>query len=513
LRARLESLIDKDPAKAVEGARAISSAAVMDGVLLAGLKAGVLVDAGLCVGDKGAVAEGVDLLKGLLKEHPERADLHFNIGNGLAALADQEPYIGFDWYLTTGGVRRKARSHFQGAVSLDGAETVSSVAFTNLGNALWKAHRWAEAYDAFSRALEHEASNAVAATGAAKVLLRCIDRGLGVRDVLLSVAARHLETARQHPSRIAELAGERAYEDLSKLLERRLYGGQLPDLSCASEYEKFVASHRLSLSPTIEGLDASLTRWDSLVIESIAEPAGGDFGIPPLFAMFNVLKSDFLVARFLAYQALSGGIPDSGFYLDTLDYAVYGVRPSLLTLAQRACMDVLDKIAVATSEYFAIAGSEGSIYFSNRWFANSKKGQPLAWHPKLREHIHHGNTAIIALAELSLDIREGGSLHDKKTYRHSSTHRFTVLHDLGCEPSRQSAHVEHCGVDEFQSHLLESLQLIRAAVLYFVEMISISEADKKARFGKAVPMEVPSHHWIRGEDEEKSGDDQPGDRH
>jgi hypothetical protein len=33
-------------------------------------------------------------------------------------------------------------------------------------------------------------------------------------------------------------------------------------------------------------------------------------------------------------------------------------------------------------------------------------------------------------------------------------------------------------------------------------MIQIGEIDKKTRFGKTAPMVVPSHHWIRGEDEE-----------
>ena len=104
----------------------------------------------------------------------------------------------------------------------------------------------------------------MAATGAVKVLLRCLDHGIGDRQVLLSVAARHLDRARQHPTRIAELAGSRALNDLSKLLESRLDGGDVPDLRGATEYEHFVASHRLALSPTIEGLDPSLKRWDSL---------------------------------------------------------------------------------------------------------------------------------------------------------------------------------------------------------------------------------------------------------
>jgi len=502
LRARLESLIDSNPTQAVEEARSLPPNAVVDGVPLAGLKAAILVDAGSCAGDTDSVAEGVELFRDLLKADPGNPHLHYNIANGLVALADQEPYMGFDWYLRTGEMRREAREHFQTAACLEKGEGVASVAFTNMGNSLWKAARWAEAYDAYSRALQHDRTNAVAATGAARVLLRCMARGMGERKVVLSVAARHLKNAKQNASRIEELAGTRAYEELSKLLEKHVEGGQQPDLSRATEYERFVASNRLSLCPTVEGLDPSLKRWDSLLIQSIAEPLEREFGVPPLFALFNVLKSDFLVARFLAYQALSGAVPESGSYLDTLDYAVYGVTPGALSLAQRACIDVLDKIAVATTEYFGATSSSRRIYFTNRWFAKAKGRGGLEWDPEMGEHIQRGNTAIIALAELSLDLQKGGSLRQKKSYRNSSTHRFTVLHDLGCDPSRKSAHVDHCRTDEFESHVLESLQLARAAILYFVELVSIGEEHKKARGHRTARITVPSHHWIRGEDED-----------
>jgi tetratricopeptide (TPR) repeat protein len=498
--ARLHALIDADPVAAIEEARRLSSDIPVEGVLYIGLKASILVDAGASAGDKQAIEDGTALFRTLIATDPKQASYYYNLGNGLLALADQEPYTGFDWYLITAETRQEARSSLQQATFSDNNLDILSVAFTNLGNALWKGHRWAEAYDAYSRALTHDVSNGVASTGAIKVLLRCIAYGIGDKDVLRAVATRHLAAANERPERIAELAGARALEGLTELLERKLEGGTHPDLSGASEYEKFVADHRLALAPTIEGLDCSLKRWDSLRIESITEPIGVASGVPPLFAMFNVMKSDYLAARYLAYQGLSGTFPESGFYSDTLDYAVYGIVPSILALAQRAAIDVLDKVAVATSEYLAIPGSDRGVYFSNRWFANTKKGQSRAWHPALQPHIDSGNTALIALAEISSDVREGGALYKKKAFRHSSTHRFTVLHDLGCDPSRPCVHIEHSEVADFSSHLIESLQLARAVMLYFVEMIAIREASNASDPRKRAAMHVPSHHHIRGED-------------
>lgn len=213
--------------------------------------------------------------------------------------------------------------------------------------------------------------------------------------------------------------------------------------------------------------------------------------------MLNVMKSDYLAARYLAYQALTADFPESGLYADTLDYAVYGTASSLLALAQRACIDVLDKIAAATTEFFRISGNVKVVYFWSRWFDNPQRNKPLKWHPSLRPHLEQGNMAIIALAEISHDLSDDGFLIRKKAFRHSSTHRFTVFHDIGGQPSRDCDQIEHCEIEEFKEHLIESLQLARAAILYFVEMVSIAETKRSAG-GMKMRLNVPHHHEIRG---------------
>jgi tetratricopeptide (TPR) repeat protein len=496
---RLHALIDTDPAKAIEEARAIPYDVPIKGVLYTGMKAGTLVDGGACIKDKSAIEEGVALFRKLLKNNPDKPEIHYNLGNGLIALADQQPFKGNTWYLDTAAIRREARGHLQTAISSPDSADVLSTAFTNLGNTLSAAHRWVEAYDAYSSALLHDRSNAVASTGAAKILLRCVQRRMGDKRILRSIAARHLRSANLHAERLAELAGMRAQTQLADLLKTDLADSSPPNLKNATNYEKFVAKHRLALSLTIDGMDCSLKRWDSLRINSLTESIEASSGVPPLFAMLNVMKSDFLAARHLTYHALTAQLPESGLYADTLDYAVYGVAPSLLALSQRACIDVLDKIAAGTTEYFRVPGNVKVVYFWSRWFDDPQRGKPLAWHPSLRRHIDSGNTAIIALADVAHDLNEDGFLTQKKAFRHSSTHRFTVLHDIGCEPSRACAQIEHSGIEEFKQHLIESLQLARAAILYFVEMIAITEASRTAGKGMRVAIDVPNHHHIRGD--------------
>lgn len=494
---RLRLLIDSDPVEAILQARRLLDG----GSNQQNIAAGVLIDAGAITRDGAAVQTGIDILRCLYEKYPDIPDISYNLANGLVTLAGINKFVDVNWYLETSDLRREGRYLLASVAASKTDADLKSTAATNLANAFGKAHRWAEAYDAYLEALRFDSTNAIASTGAARLLLRCVKLGLGDPSVLGAVAQRHIERAKLNEERIKELGGTQAYEELSKLFEVDLPGGAYPDLSRADEYQQFIAHHRLALSPTIEGLDLSLKRWDSLEIHSLRESIKND-GVPPLFAMFNILKADYLAARALAYKALNENTADSGTYSDTLDYAVYGINESLLSLAQRTCMDVLDKIAAATSEYFNISENVNHIYFSNRWYGNKLKGGALQWNPGLKEAILKNNSALIALTELSLDTESGGALYENKAMRHASTHRFIVVHDIGSTPSRQSPFVEHYAAYDFHSSVIRSLQLTRAALLYFVDMVSQNEAIQPPSEGIIATMEVPYHHDIRGEDSE-----------
>lgn len=492
LDAQLRSLADKNPAEAILKSRALLSGDTNQ----QSVAAGVLIDAGALTNDSQAIQEGAQVFRKLSQMYPEFHGFRYNLANGLVALADTVPFQNLDWYLETSALRREGRSLFERvAANQECADELRSTATCNLANAYWKAHRWAEAYDAYLEALQFDSTNAIAQTGAARVLLRCAQLRLGTPSVLMAVAQRHIERSEGHKDRLRELGGARAETDLSSLFEKKFPGGVYPDLSSADDYQLFVAGNRLALNLTIEGLDTSLKRWDSLQIKSIIEPIATE-GVPPLYAMFNVMKADFLSARLLTYRALYGKTPDSGTYADTLDYAQYGTGQSLLTISQRTCIDVLDKIAVATSEYFGLAGR--FIYFSNRWYGEKQKGGGLQWNSDLLDPIAKRNTALVALAEISLDIESGGALYWNKLLRNASTHQFIVTHDIRNSASRISSFVDHYHSSDFRRSVIKSLQLTRAALLYFVDLIAQHELTKAV--GGTVPIVIPQHHEIRGEE-------------
>ncbi len=493
LDARLRALMDESPSKAILKARELLGG----NANFRNVGAGILIDAGAQMKDATAIQEGIDVFRDLCQKYAAVTSFQYNLANGLVTLADTIPFTNMDWYLTTSATRREGRFLFEQVIADKKSERgLRSTAACNLANAFWKAHRWAEAYDTYLEALRYDPSNAVAQTGAARVLLRCAQSGLGDPSILKAVAQRHIERSERHRHRLRELGGARAEGELSPLFNAKFPGGTYPDLTGADDYQRFIARHRLALALTIEGLDTSLKRWDSLQIHSLTEPVETR-GVPPLFAMFNVMKADFLAARLLTYRALSERAADSGSYADTLDYALYGVNQSLLTLAQRACIDILDKIAVATSEYFGLASR--FIYFSTRWYGDKLKGGGLQWHPEIKAAVAKGNTALVALAEISLDIESGGALHTNKLLRHASTHRFIVVHDIGESPSRESAFVDHYPAIEFENNVIKSLQLTRAALLYFVDMIAQNERGKGS--GLMMPLVIPQHHEIRGDED------------
>jgi hypothetical protein len=264
-----------------------------------------------------------------------------------------------------------------------------------------------------------------------------------------------------------------------------------PEFRHGDPYVQWVADNHLALAPTLEGHPPDVKRWDTLTIASITEDIATPHGVPPIFAMFNVLKADYLVARWLAYLAESDKLVDSGFYSDTLDYANYGTHQSLLTLAQRSAVDILDRLAVAVSEYLELPGSARDIYFRSRWHVMEGRQlkKPLQWQPEVASETALGNFSVIALAEVAEDVAAGGSLEEQQLTRHATTHRFVILHDM-MVGGRESPYMERWQQDAFGALTLDVLQHVRAAIMYLLQLITWHEHHKHSSGTVVLPLDV-----------------------
>lgn len=491
LQSRLYDLLEKAPGEAIAAARNLSRTDILDKLAIDGLKACVLVDAGKANNDKEAIEEGVKIFRQILHDYPDRLDIRYNLANGLFGLSEMQSSSESNWHLATWEMRREARWLYELTIRNSKGSKLTTQALTNIGNLLWRSYRWVEAYDSYKKALMHDPSNGIAAARVAQFLLYYADIGIGDPEMLRSIAARHILIFKDSPESILKYGGKHALETFSKLLETKPAKIKKRNLKALSPYEKFVAENRLALSATIEGLDKSISRWDSLIIGSITESADKGPGVPPVFAMFNTMKADYLVARWLAYYALECKLPESGFYSDTLDNAHYGMDSSLITVAQKSCFDILDKVAVATAEYLGVKDSAKGVNFINEWRIKRKDAKQMEWQPAIADEIKSGNPAIVALAELSDDLGKKGYLEVKKSLRNAATHRFIVLHKSEVGNGRKNKHIVHYTADTIRNELISTLKTVRAALFYLVEMIAIHETLLKSEGKSALPMDVP----------------------
>lgn len=469
------------------------------------LRAGYLVDCGTILGSRDAVEDAVKTFAQLVAETKSDPALRYNLANALMTLANltgdrSSP----DWYNATGSTRRKARGHLSAVTADtsadDGRPGLRSNAAVNLGNDLDTSYRWVEAYDSWVAGLQLDRSNAVAALCITEMLDR---RGRQFRhhpSVLHSVRNHFASEARRGASTIAQRASPGAADSARKLT---IEGGVWsPERTPLRPYEAFVEEHRLALVGCIEGARFQSKRWDQLYLHRILDQVAEN-SVSPVVAMFNQLKADFCAARWLAFLGAGRDaehpqrrriVRETATYMDTLDYATYGVRPSLLILAQRSAFDVLDRIAVLSNYYFGVGEKASEVSFREFW-----RGRDGEWRAELAAELRTArNPGLIALAELAADLGDGSPLESKRSLRNTGTHRFSVLHDdFFLNKWRECDAVDHHDSESFLNETIKTLHLARAAIFYLVDAVEW-HAMHRSR-GRSFEIPLVPHHRIRGE--------------
>ena len=500
---RLQDSLNEDPFDAIRSARALAVDGVdQDHIDFA--RAAIFIDAGALVGAPGVVREGTEVLRRLMASGPDRFDIAYNLANGLVAAANLDVAPRLEWFLRTRAERREARVLYDkcAAEPSDTGREVASQALCNLGNSLRKASRWCEAYDVFVRALRVHPKNGVAAGNAAELLRFMARHEVDDARLLWELSKRYAGIAQRERETVVAFAGPAAAGRFDQLSA----SSEPPDLRPPTlpAYEEWVAVHGLPLCPTVEGVDWQSRRWDSVHLRSISEPIDSDAGVPPPFAMFNGLKADYLIARDLAFEAhVEEEQQDTGLYFDTLDYAIYGRRAAKATLAQRAALDLLDRVGVFVNEYLRLGQDVRRVKFRSVWTDNPDT--PRSWLPQIHDALAEDpylltneGQSLLALAELAADIGHEGFLKPHVDTRNASTHRFTVLHDLALHEPRESAAIVHRELAAFLEETVKALQVARAALLYLADFVNTREA-RQARLRMTLPsLHVPTHDYIRG---------------
>jgi hypothetical protein len=505
LSSRLSAMLDSDPAEAVRQARQIDPTS-SDRLNAMSVRAAILVDGGAATGQHDAIEEGLELFRAVYAEIPETS-VAYNLANALVSIVGTPPH-GPDWLdhqERTREQRAEARQlYWRVARDEAASEELRTQAWTNVANQFSRSFRLGEAHDARLAALDIDPSNGVAAGSAACDLVWLFNQG-GCSDLTRVEAVMLAKVAKQHQDRVRDCAGQRAADELAALADQ--LGDSPPRSPHSDPFVRWVEHERLTLAPAVELVDPTLGKLDWLMLPGILErePGPDAATLPPVFAMFNVLKADFILARDLAWRAASEAAwPTTGRFADTLDYATYGPDASALVLAHRTALDLLDKVAVTANHYFDLGQVPNKVYFGRMWRESSgKKAATESLAPGVEKAIRAGTHALYGLAELAEDYdSEGGILRSQKDLRNAGTHRFVVLHDMGVPTgTRQAPEVEHHQRDGFADEVLRALRVARSALQMLALAITQHERGLVQAADGLITMHVPDHDWIRGREE------------
>ncbi|UPT55164.1 LA2681 family HEPN domain-containing protein [Dickeya zeae] len=508
LSAYLDALLNTNPAEAVRQARKINlDLDMVERFDFMSLRAAILVDGGALTKQQDAIEEGLTLFREIHSSFPI-ANITYNLANGLVASTGFPPHSE-NWLNhqeLTRERRAEARQYFwEVAQDVNADSTLRTQAWTNLANQFSNSYRLGEAQDGWLAALEIDPENGVAASSAARNLLWLYERG-GCSELTRIEALMLAKIAAQHRDRVLQYAGAQAAEHIAA------FACELGDPPLRSPHKNpfinWVERERLTLAPVVELIDPTMGKLDWLMLPGILEREPGSTGMPPpVFAMFNMLKSDFILARDLLWRVINENEwPTTGRFGDTLDYATYGPDASALILAHRTALDLLDKIAVTANHYFEFGLPPDKVYFGKLWRGSPDKvtgKRPL--NAKVEQAIRGGASALYGLVELAEDYDNiAGILHSQKDLRNAGTHRFVVLHDLG-DPaqSRQTPEIEHHRREAFTQEALRALRVARSAIQMLTLSISQHEESLAQQTDRPIGLlPVPDHDWIRGCDEE-----------
>jgi tetratricopeptide (TPR) repeat protein len=365
---KLQILLDDDPEKAIDEALKLSGNINVDL-----LKAAIFVDAGAMLKNFDVIVKGVEIYRDAVDRFQDNSELKYNLANGLHSLALSINYENLSWYYDTEDYRLEARQYFYVAANDSEASIdIRSQSYTNLGNLLWSSYRWVEAYDFYTVALTENPKNGVASSGALKMLRYALDQELGDYELMVEEIEHLASHVKKNLESIYSYSGGYGVKGIVDEVKDIPSVEKVDSTIEGDEYENFVVSNNLTLSPTIHSHSHESKYWDTINISSVTSSIGSSRAVPEIFAMINLLKSDYILARQLFFSASNGLFFETGNYNDTLDYACFGVNESALALAQRSALDILDKVAVATLSYLEVGGAKRTS-FREAWFKKRKE--------------------------------------------------------------------------------------------------------------------------------------------
>jgi hypothetical protein len=447
--------------------------------------AGALVDLGNRHDNTRWVRTGLATIKRQARSEPENGLWQYQLGTAYLTLADMAHTPAHQ----RGEAERRdrvrgRRALWESAIS-EFDPGLCAQAWINLGNDLLRSARYTEAYGAYQEALEVAPNHPVAAGYAASTLFTWA-RQSGITGGNLIALAHHWARVAQRDAERADAIAQGSSRIFAKFPTDRADEAIPPRAGEYGGYEAFVAHNRLYLTWALDGA-MHASHWDNLRPPAIRTAIDDPENPPAIFSMLNTVKADYLLARSLAWEAMSPRATESPGYVDTLDYAVYGDESARLVLATRAALDTLDRVAVAANHHFQIGLDPTEVNFRNLW---RETARPRDLRQVVSDEVKVGNAALYALAEVADDLSGNGWLEGRQRFRNVTTHRFAVVHPDGFPIPPSTVEMKHLSVPELDAEVVAALSAARSGILYLYG--AIGHRSRRMKTDRSVELQLPT---------------------
>lgn len=260
---------------------------------------------------------------------------------------------------------------------------------------------------------------------------------------------------------------------------------------------RWCAHHGLFLHVWPQALTENSTYTDPLMVRGLKSPMGWE-GLERLHNLvdaFNSLKQDYVATRYSLWLAADpdspigrhgGEMSSRTLFVDTLQCARWGIRTGMMIQGFAAGTNLLDKIAGFVHLYLG-TGRLKNVSFSR--IDRAKIDRPIDAQLRTAVERPESNIGLMALLDLSRDLRRDTALKDRGARRDKATHRFVVAHNFVVPESHEW--VDRVEWLDLTTEAISQLQTARAALIYLARFIDRHESvrnSRDTRGGVDVPM-------------------------
>lgn len=500
---QIQDLLNRGQAEQALQSVKLLLAQMPDSLAVRSVCAGILIDCGTALGNLEAVNLGISFIEDILESvsglsGESLVNLHYNVSNGYATQASLYQNTG-DTEAATKAFQ-KQKYYLQSAL-LSKEEIDSNLLpniITNYANLLDRLGRTVEAIDHYYDCLAIAPKHPVAMGNCSYSLRRVFNIYTKYNPKLLYEAWRLLSEACQLQIEVVELAGTHVLSYYSRNLEEleqtisTIHPDGVEGLeNWITEFDevhtfwkpsallKQIQADRLLLTINPIPSNCPSEYKDDIFFESMVVPLDDDGNrwFQSLCHSFNNIKEDFATARHLYYQSKSQDrdiieVSSITSYMDTLDYADFGLRSGFLKSSLRLSADLLDKCAVFLNLYLELGHPEDQVSFGNFWY--NKRKYDKGYLPEIKDRLL-SNQFLAALYDLQRDLFEGRYPFPFKYLRNEATHKRLVLSWYGSLDEE----IKSYSLSNFQEITHSLLRVVKAAIIYVVGTVMLEEKDRE----------------------------------